>query len=214
MRREQHVAKALYEIDALQLSPEKPFQWSSGILSPVYCDNRLVMSDVKVRELVAQGLASKVKEEFPEVEVIAGCATAGIPHAAWVADHLGLPMVYVRDKAKSHGKQNQIEGRIQAGQMVVVIEDLISTGKSSIQTAKCLQDEGVNVLGVTAIFTYGLEKAQQAFQEESLSCIALTNFIELLSYMSENGDLSLDEKNRLLQWNQDPKTFSLTYQSY
>lgn len=213
MRREQQVAKALYEIDALQLSPETPFQWSSGILSPVYCDNRLVMSDVNVRELVAQGLAGKIKEEFPEVEVIAGCATAGIPHAAWVADHLNLPMVYVRDKAKSHGKQNQIEGRIQPGQKAVVIEDLISTGKSSIQTAKSLQDEDVDVLGVTAIFTYGLEKAQQAFQEESLSHVALTNFVELLSYMSENGHLSLDEEKRLLQWNQDPKAFSLTYQS-
>jgi len=213
MRREQIVAEALYEIDALQLSPAKPFQWSSGILSPVYCDNRLVMSNIDVRKMIADGLVDKIQEEFPEVDVIAGCATAGIPHAAWVAERLDLPMVYIRDKAKSHGKQNRIEGRVEIGQKAVVIEDLISTGGSSIQAAKSLQNEGVEVLGVTAIFTYGLEKANQAFSQESLSYVALTNFAELLDYMKGNGHLSSEEKSRLLQWSEDPNAFSLTYQS-
>ncbi|KGX85713.1 orotate phosphoribosyltransferase [Pontibacillus marinus BH030004 = DSM 16465] len=213
MRREQQIAKALYDIHALQLSPKKPFQWSSGILSPVYCDNRLVMSYVDVRKTVTRELSNKIKEDFPEVEVIAGCATAGIPHAAFVAEQLNLPMVYVRDKAKSHGKQNRIEGHIEEGQKAVVIEDLISTGKSSIQAAKSLQDEGVNVLGVSAIFTYGLKKAEEAFKQESLPYTALTNFAELLTYMSDHGHLDLKEKERLMQWSEDPNAFSLTYQS-
>lgn len=212
MSEEQDIAKALYDIQALQVSPEEPFRWSSGILSPVYCDNRLVMSYVHVRQFIAKRLAEHIQNTYPDVEVIAGCATAGIPHAAFVAEELNLPMVYVRDKAKSHGKQNRIEGLVKLKQKAVVIEDLISTGKSSIQAAKSLTDEGVQVLGVAAIFTYGLQTAELAFQDESLRYGALTNFSELLSYMYEIGDLKQEEKDRLLLWGEDPHEFSLTYQ--
>ena len=155
------VAKDLLEIEAVFLSPNEPFTWASGIQSPIYCDNRITISYPKVRKQIAEGLAAKIKAEFPDVEVIAGAATGGVPHAAWVADILDLPMVYIRAKAKDHGKGNQIEGRIHKGQKMVIIEDLISTGGSVLGTAAAAKNEGADVLGVAAIFTYELPKGQK-----------------------------------------------------
>ena len=148
------IAKDLLEIEAVFLNPENPFTWASGLKSPIYCDNRMTMSYPAVRRAIANGLAEKIKAEFPEVEVIAGTATAGIPHAAWIAEILDLPMVYIRSKAKDHGKGNQIEGRITAGQKMVVVEDLISTGGSVLEACEAATREGADVLGVAAIFTY------------------------------------------------------------
>ena len=150
------IAKDLLTIEAVFLRPNEPFTWASGIKSPIYCDNRMTMSYPAVRKAIASGLAAQIKEHFPDVEVIAGTATAGIPHAAWVADILDLPMVYIRSKAKDHGKGNQIEGRITEGQKMVVIEDLISTGGSVLEACEAAAREGANVLGVAAIFTYEL----------------------------------------------------------
>lgn len=206
------LAKRLFEIEALQFSPEDPFKWTSGILSPIYCDNRLVMSDVRLRKEIAQSLAEKIREDYPDTDLIAGCATAGIPHAAWVAECLGLPMVYVRDKAKGHGKGNQIEGSMEAGQNAIVIEDLISTGKSSIAAAQALQKEGINVTGVLALFSYELQKAVEAFRDADLSYQSLTTFPDLLQVMKEEEKVAEESYARLREWNQDPEAFSYNYQ--
>lgn len=213
MLTDKQIAKRLFEIEALQFSADQPFKWTSGILSPVYCDNRLVMSDVSLRREVAQSLAERIRVNYPEVEVIAGCATAGIPHAAWVAEILGLPMVYVRDKAKGHGKENQIEGKVKPGQKSVVIEDLISTGKSSIASAKALQEAGVEVEGVLALFSYELKKAEKAFKEASLQFHSLTTFPILLEVMKEQKKVTAESYDRLKEWNQDPEAFSYNYQA-
>ncbi|KGP92802.1 Orotate phosphoribosyltransferase [Pontibacillus chungwhensis BH030062] len=213
MLTDKQIAKRLFEIEALQFSPDEPFKWASGILSPVYCDNRLVMSDVSLRKEIAQSLAEHIQVKYPDVEVIAGCATAGIPHAAWVADILELPMIYVRDKAKGHGKGNRIEGEVKRGQKAVVIEDLISTGKSSIASAQALQEAGVVVVGVQALFSYELKKAEQAFKEASLEYHSLTTFPLLLELMKEQDKISLESYSRLKEWNQDPGAFSYNYQA-
>ncbi|GGD18753.1 orotate phosphoribosyltransferase [Pontibacillus salipaludis] len=213
MLTDKQIAKRLFEIEALQFSADQPFKWTSGILSPVYCDNRLVMSDVSLRREIAQSLAERIRVNYPEVEVIAGCATAGIPHAAWVAEILGLPMVYVRDKAKGHGKENQIEGKVKSGQKSVVIEDLISTGKSSIASAKALQEAGVEVHGVLALFSYELKKAEEAFKEASLQFQSLTTFPTLLEVMKEQKKVTTENYDRLKEWNQDPEAFSYNYQA-
>ncbi|MGB4944817.1 MAG: orotate phosphoribosyltransferase, partial [Trichococcus flocculiformis] len=146
------VAKSLLDIKAVSLSPQNPYTWASGIRSPIYCDNRVTMSFPAVRKQIAQGLADLIKEKYPDAEVIAGTATAGIPHAAWIADILGLPMVYIRSKAKDHGTGRKIEGKISEGQKMVVVEDLISTGGSVIEASKAAELEGANVLGSVAIF--------------------------------------------------------------
>lgn len=159
------IAKDLLTIEAVFLRPNEPFTWASGIKSPIYCDNRMTMSYPAVRKAIASGLAAQIKEHFPDVEVIAGTATAGIPHAAWVADILDLPMVYIRSKAKDHGKGNQIEGRITEGQKMVVIEDLISTGGSVLEACEAAAREGANVLGVAAIFTYELPQGLNNFEK-------------------------------------------------
>ncbi|SPT92769.1 orotate phosphoribosyltransferase [Bacillus subtilis] len=164
----QIIAKHLLDIQAVFLRPNEPFTWASGILSPIYCDNRLTLSFPEVRNDVASGISKLVKEHFPEAEMIAGTATAGIPHAALAADHLNLPMCYVRSKPKAHGKGNQIEGAVQEGQKTVVIEDLISTGGSVLEACAALQAAGCEVLGVVSIFTYGLPKAEEAFAKAEL----------------------------------------------
>ncbi|KGP71384.1 orotate phosphoribosyltransferase [Pontibacillus yanchengensis] len=207
-----HLAKELYELGSLQVSYDQPFTWTSGILSPVYCDNRLTMSNVKVREQITEYFASYISTYYPDVDVIAGCATAGIPHAAWVSSQLELPMVYVRDKPKGHGKENQIEGRVQEGQKAVVIEDLISTGKSSLNSVRALKQSGVEVVGVIAIFSYGLTTSERAFREENIPYVALTNFEVLLDYMLQANIITKKQHNHLLTFKEDPATFSLTYQ--
>lgn len=204
---EQKIAKDLLEIQAVFLSPNEPFTWASGLKSPIYCDNRITMSYPKVRKEIAKGLAEKIKQAFPEVEVIAGTATAGIPHAAWVAEILDLPMVYIRSKAKVHGKGNQIEGRIFEGQKMVVIEDLISTGGSVLEAAEAAKREGANVLGVAAIFTYELPAGKENFEKAGLPLFTLTNYSELIEAALEEKYIDEAELTLLKEWKKDPKNW-------
>ena len=201
------IAKDLLEIEAVFLSPSEPFTWASGIKSPIYCDNRITMSYPKVRKEIAQGLADKIKEAYPDVEVIAGTATAGIPHAAWVAEILDLPMVYIRSKAKDHGKGNQIEGRIFEGQKMVVIEDLISTGGSVLEAAEAAKREVANVLGVAAIFTYELPKGKANFANAEMPLLTLTNYSVLIEAALEEKYIDETELNLLKEWKQDPENW-------
>lgn len=204
---EQQVAQNLLAIKAVFLSPNEPFTWASGIKSPIYCDNRLTMSFPKVRRLIAKGLAEKIKKQFPDVEVIAGTATAGIPHAAWVAEILDLPMVYIRSKAKDHGKGNQIEGQITSGQKMVVIEDLISTGGSVLEACQAAKREGADVLGVAAIFTYELPKGATNFNTAQLPLVTLTNYTTLIQTALEEGYISEDDLALLTAWKHDPENW-------
>ncbi|MCP8615967.1 orotate phosphoribosyltransferase [Salirhabdus salicampi] len=199
------IASKLLEIEAVSLRPNNPFTWSSGIKSPIYCDNRLTMSYPVVRRQLAEGLANLIKEHYGEVDVIAGTATAGIPHAAWVSEQLGLPMVYVRSKAKGHGKGNQIEGKVIEGQKVVIIEDLISTGGSVINAAQALREVGANVLGVAAIFTYELEKGTKQLEEANVIWHTLTDFSTLAKVSVEQGHTDQEDIQSLTKWKQDPE---------
>lgn len=194
------IAKSLLEIKAVHLRPEEPFIWSSGIESPIYCDNRLTMSYPELRRDVAKGLAALVKEHYPEAQLIAGTATAGIPHAAWVSDLLNLPMCYVRSSAKKHGKGNQIEGLAQAGQKVVVIEDLISTAGSSLEAAHALNEAGCDVIGIASIFTYGLPKAEKALKEAGITNYSLTDYETLISQAAALGYVKEEDLISLREW--------------
>ncbi|MGI6155339.1 MAG: orotate phosphoribosyltransferase [Enterococcus lemanii] len=201
---EKQIAKDLLEIKAVFLSPEDPFTWASGLKSPIYCDNRMTMSYPKVRREIAKGLAEKIKDQFPEVEVIAGTATAGIPHAAWIAEILDLPMVYIRSKAKEHGKGNQIEGRITEGQKMVVVEDLISTGGSVLEACAAAKREGADVLGVAAIFTYELPKGLENFDAAGIPLLTLTNYTTLLESALEENYIKAEDLELLANWKKDP----------
>lgn len=204
---EKQVAEQLLEIKAVFLKPNEPFTWASGIKSPIYCDNRLTLGFPKVRQFIAAALAEKIKENFGGVDVIAGTATAGIPHAAWVSDLLDLPMVYVRSKAKEHGKGNQIEGPISKGQKVVVIEDLISTGGSSLKAVEALEQAGAEVLGIAAIFTYGLEKGNKLLAEADTKLVTLTNYDELIEVALTKNYVSKEDMQTLKEWKQNPETW-------
>lgn len=205
MTTEKQVAEQLLKIKAVFLQPNDPFTWASGIKSPIYCDNRLTLGFPKTRQFIAAALAEKIKTAFPDVEVLAGTATAGIPHAAWASDLLDLPMVYVRSKAKEHGKGNQIEGPIAKGQKVVVIEDLISTGGSSITAVEALREAGCEVLGIAAIFTYGLEKGKTLLGAANVEVAALTNYETLLEVALDEGYVSEGDMATLKEWNKDPE---------
>ena len=207
MNVEQSIAKDLLEIEAVFLNPSNPFTWACGIKSPIYCDNRITMSYPKVRKEIAKGLARKIKEAFPEVQVIAGTATAGIPHAAWVAEILDLPMVYIRSKAKDHGKGNQIEGRIVEGQKMVVIEDLISTGGSVLEAAEAAKREGAAILGVAAIFTYELPKGKANFEKAEIPLMTLTNYSVLIEAALEDRYIDEQELTLLKEWKKDPENW-------
>ncbi len=198
------IARHLLEIGAVTLQPENPFTWSSGMQSPIYCDNRLTLSFPEVRSDIAAGFKKLIEEKFPEAELIAGTATAGIPHAALVSDLMNLPMCYVRSKAKGHGKGNQIEGVAAPGQKAVVIEDLISTGKSALAAAEALQKAGAEVLGIAAIFTYGLEKGEQNFREAGIPFYTLTEFEELMEVALEKDQLKAEDVEKLHKWKQNP----------
>ena len=197
---ERKLAKELLAIEAVALRPNDYFTWTSGIKSPIYCDNRITMSYPSIRKEIAVGMVEVIKEKYPAVEVIAGTATAGIPHAAWVSELLDLPMIYVRDSAKKHGKTNQIEGRVLEGQKVVIIEDLISTGLSSLKVAKALREAGAEVLGVVAIFSYELKKAQDAFEEAGVEYITLTNYPVLVEEAVAIEYIHQDDVEKLLEW--------------
>ena len=199
----QEIAKDLLDIKAVFLSPKEPFTWASGIKSPIYTDNRITMRYPAVRRQIAQGYAQVIKENFPEVEVIAGCATAGIPHAAWVAEILDLPMVYIRSKAKDHGKGNQIEGRIEEGQKMVLIEDLISTGGSVLDAAAAAEREGADVIGVAAIFTYELPKGIENFEKAGKKLVTLSNYSTLIEIARETGYVNDEELELLKKFKKD-----------
>lgn len=198
------IAKDLLDIEAIFLRPNEPFTWASGIKSPIYCDNRITMSYPHVRRAIAKGLAAVIKTTYPEAEVIAGTATAGIPHAAWVAELLDLPMVYIRSKAKEHGKSNQIEGRIQPNQKMVVIEDLLSTGGSVLEACEAAKREGADVLGVAAIFTYELPQVQENFDQAGLPYVTLTNYTALIESALETGAIQESDVALLQEWRKDP----------
>ncbi|WP_166243887.1 orotate phosphoribosyltransferase [Paenibacillus turpanensis] len=207
----QQIAEALLKIKAVSLRPDpaNSFVWTSGLKSPIYCDNRLTISYPEVRNLLADGFAALVKHLHPDAEVIAGIATGGIPHAAWVADKLGLPMIYVRDKAKGHGKQNMIEGHLSAGQKVVLIEDLISTGGSSLKAAVAVRDAGAQALGVVAIFTYEFPQAEQAFREENIPLATLSNYSALLETAAKLGAIAESDIKTLQSWREHPQQYGV-----
>lgn len=200
MTLKQEIIENLMEIGAIQIRPDQPFIWTSGMKSPIYCDNRLIMSSPEVRNKVANAFIELIKEKNEQPDCIAGCATAGIPHAAWVAEKLNLPMIYVRASKKQHGKENQIEGSMKTGQKVVVIEDLISTGGSSIKAAEAVRESGGEVLDVLSIFTYGLKKADEAFKQSSLTCNSLTGFDTLLEVLKKKKALTSDQEKILIDW--------------
>ena len=203
------IAKALLDIKAVTLSPLQPYTWASGLKSPIYCDNRITMSYPKIRRMIAQGFVDLIKEQFADVDYIVGTATAGIPQACFVAELLELPMAYVRPEPKGHGRSKQIEGFIPQGAKVVVIEDLISTGGSSIKAIKALEEEGIEVLGLLAIFTYELEKANVNIQDADINLKTLSNYSSLIEIAKENNTINEDEMALLQSWRKDPESFGI-----
>ncbi|QPQ32114.1 orotate phosphoribosyltransferase [Lysinibacillus sp. JNUCC 51] len=200
MTLQNEIAHAMLKVGAVELNPTELFTWASGIKSPIYCDTRLTISDPVIRKQLANGLASLIKENFGSTEIVAGTATAGIPHAAWVSDILDLPMVYVRSKAKEHGRGNQIEGKYAAGQKVVVVEDIVSTGGSSITAVEALRAAGCEVLGVVCVYTYNLPRAEQAFEEAGIKYVSLTNFDYLIEAANESGAIQEGDIPFLKDW--------------
>lgn len=201
---EKLIAKDLLSINAVFLRPEEPFVWASGIKSPIYCDNRLTLSDVKVREDVEDALANIIKEHFPECEMVMGTATAGIAHAAIVATKLNLPMGYVRASAKDHGRTNQIEGKCEKGTKVVVVEDLISTAGSSLEVVKVLRENGIEVLGMASIFTYGMKKGLDRLAEANVTNISCSNLDVLVDVAVEEKYIKPEDKVKLLHFRDNP----------
>ena len=204
MNLSEKIAKDLLKIQAVFLRPDEPFTWASGIKSPIYCDNRLTLSDCSVREDVENGLAETIRTYFPEAEVLMGTSTAGIAHAAITATLLNLPMGYVRSGAKDHGRHNQIEGKLQAGQKVVVVEDLISTAGSCIEVVNILREAGAEVLGVVSIFTYGMQKGLDRLQEAKVENHSLSNLDELVEVAAAEGYIRPEEKEQILQFRNNP----------
>jgi orotate phosphoribosyltransferase len=197
-------AEKLLQIKALQVNLQKPYTWASGWRSPVYCDNRKVLSYPYVRDFVKSELANMVLEKFPDAEVIAGVATAGIAHGVMAADLLRLPFIYVRSKPKEHGMGNQIEGHLEPGKKVVVVEDLISTGKSSLQVVDALRAQGAEVLGMCGLFTYGFPVASEAFEKAGIPLYTISNYMALMEVATELGLVKKEDSDLLAQWRQDP----------
>lgn len=198
------VAKRLLEIKAVFLRPQEPFTWASGIKSPIYCDNRLILTAPEARNEVEQAIADTVRREYPEAQVLMGTATAGIAHAAIAAHLLGLPMGYVRSGSKDHGRRNQIEGKLTPGERVVVIEDLISTGGSVLDTVAALRAAGAEVLGVISIFTYGMAKGRQRLAEAGVKCVSLTDLDTIAQVGVQQGYITQGDVARLLAFRDDP----------
>jgi orotate phosphoribosyltransferase len=208
MTNEKTVAEKLLQINAIKLNPTQPFTWASGWQSPIYCDNRKVLSFPFVRDFVKSELCNLVFEKFPDAAMLAGVATAGIAWGAMVADQLKLPYIYVRPKPKEHGLGNQIEGFYEPGQRVVVVEDLISTGKSSLQVVDVLRNQGLVVDGMVSIFNYNFSIADEAFKNAGVSFQSLTNYNSLIGLAIEKGIVTADQENTLLNWRQDPANWS------
>jgi orotate phosphoribosyltransferase len=204
------LAKYLLEIKAVKLSPESPFTWASGLKSPIYCDNRQILSYPEIRNFVKESFATIIKEHFPNTEYIAGVATGAIAIGVLTADLLELPFVYVRPKAKDHGLKNRIEGKIEPGKNVVVIEDLVSTGKSSLEAVKALREVEANILGMTSIFTYELEIAKQNFEQENCKLIPLTDYNTLLNEAIKEGYINNSDLESLQNWKKDPENWYKT----
>lgn len=198
------VAKRLLEIRAVFLRPQEPFTWASGIKSPIYCDNRLTLTAPSVRDDVENGLAEVIKREYPECEVLMGTSTAGIAHAAITAHLMNLPMGYVRSGAKDHGRTNQIEGKLEKGQKVVVVEDLISTGGSVIEVVNVLREAGAEVLGIASIFTYGMKKGIVRMEEAQVKNVSLSNFDVLVEVAAEEGYIAKEDVARLIAFRSNP----------
>lgn len=201
---EKEIAKALLGIKAVFLSPDKPFTWASGIKSPIYCDNRLILTSPEARNLVERTIVDKVREFYPEAEVLMGTSTAGIAHAAIAAHLLGMPMGYVRGSAKDHGRNNRIEGRLEPGQKVVVIEDLISTGGSCIDVVEALREAGAEVLGVISIFTYGMKKGLERLAAADVENHSLSNFDTLVEVAAEENYIAPEDVERLRAFMANP----------
>lgn len=201
---EREIAKGLLSIKAVFFRPEEPFTWASGIKSPVYCDNRLILTAPDVRNIVESSISEVIKESYPEADIIMGTATAGIAHAAIAAHILGLPMGYVRSSAKDHGRGNQIEGRLNAGDKVVIVEDLISTGGSVIDAARALRDAGAEVLGIVSIFTYGMQKGLDRLAQENLKNISLTNFDVISEVAVAENYIKAEDRKRLMAFRNNP----------
>ena len=193
-------AECLLKTEAVFFRPEEPFTWASGIKSPIYCDNRLVLSDPEARQVIEEGMIELIKKEFPQAEALFGTATAGIAHAAIAAHEMGLPMGYVRSSAKDHGRGSRIEGRVAEGQKVVVVEDLISTGGSVISAAKALEEAGAEVLGVVCIFSYNLIKSRDAFAKAGLTYKSLTDFDAACEAAAETGYISKSDIDQLMEF--------------
>ena len=198
------IAKDLLKINAVFFRPNEPFTWASGIKSPVYCDNRLTLTDVEVRNDVEQGLAQIIRENYPDAEVLMGTSTAGIAHAAITGHIMNLPMGYVRSGAKDHGRQNRIEGRLEKGQKVVVVEDLISTGGSVIEVVDALREAGAEVLGIASIFTYGMKKGLERLANADVKNVSLTDFDTIAEVAAEDGYIKSDDIARLIAFRNNP----------
>lgn len=209
MKRELSIAEKLLQINAVKLNPQNPFTWASGWKSPIYCDNRKILSYAHVRDYIKSEMTNAVFTEFPDAEVIAGVATAGIPWGALVADLLSLPFIYVRSKPKEHGMGNQIEGVLHAGQKVVVIEDLISTGKSSLEAVKAIQEAQGEVVGLCSVFTYEFPIAQQIFSAENIKTLSLSNYSSLIDIALEKKIISDDEVTLLKSWRENPSEWGM-----
>ena len=201
---EKLIAQDLLSIRAVFFRPDEPFTWASGIKSPVYCDNRLTLTAPKVRDDVENALAETIKKEYPECEVLMGTSTAGIAHAAITAHILGLPMGYVRSGSKDHGRQNQIEGKLEKGQKVVVVEDLISTGGSVIEVVNVLREAGAEVLGIVSIFTYGMQKGIDRLAAAEVKNVSLTNFDVIANVAAETGYIKAEDVERLIKFRNNP----------
>ncbi len=204
MDRKRQIAEGLLSIGAVFLRPEEPFTWASGIKSPIYCDNRLTLTAPEVRIKVEEGLKAVIEENYPEVEVLMGTSTAGIAHAAITGHLMGLPMGYVRGSAKDHGRTNQIEGKLEPGQKVVVVEDLISTAGSSIETVKVLREAGAEVLGIASIFTYGMKKGLDRMAEAEVKNVSLCDLDALVEVAAETGYIKAEDRERILKFRDDP----------
>ena len=198
------IAKDLLKIKAVFFRPEEPFIWASGIKSPVYCDNRLILTAPEVRTDVENGIVKLIRENYPDAEVLMGTSTAGIPHAAIAAHILGMPMGYVRSGAKDHGRKNRIEGRLEPGQKTVVVEDLISTGGSVIDVVRALREEGADVLGIVSIFTYDMKKGIENLRTENVKNVSLTNFDCIVSVAAEENYIKPEDIKRLIAFRNDP----------
>lgn len=201
---EKTIAEALLAIKAVFFRPDNPFTWASGIKSPVYCDNRLILTAPKQRKIVEQAIADTVKKNYPECEVLMGTSTAGIAHAAIAASILDMPMGYVRSGAKDHGRQNQIEGKLEKGQKVVVIEDLISTGGSVIEVVNVLREAGAEVLGIVSIFTYGMQKGLDRLAAANVKNVSLTNFDVIAQVAAQTGYIKPEDVERLIKFRNNP----------